>query len=199
MSAVTLTCPHCKEIITPEGAVCPRCGGSIAAELFAARAETLRQITAKLRETPRPGGRTINGWGTTLLDYQPAGDGSWNATRWFTVAGLPLVPLKGLRIRPIRREGHNQNLRLLYDVIEEGKPVPARVLRMYGWALAAVVPLLVFFFWGSLVKRLFGTGPLAFFVGVALFIWAIVVLVRIHNGDKAFKAAGQARPSTTEA
>lgn len=199
MTAVTLTCPQCKEIVTTEGTVCPRCGGSIAAELFAARAEALSRITARMRETPRPGGTSINGWGTTLLDYLPAGDGTWHATRWFTVGGLPLVPLRAMHIRPIRREGHNYHMRLLYDVIAESKPSTARVLRTYGWALSAVVPLLVFFFWGSLVKSLFGTGPLAFFVGLALFAWAIFVLIRIHNSDKAFKAAAQAQPSATGA
>jgi hypothetical protein len=199
MSAVTLTCPSCKQIVTTESAVCPRCGGSVAAELFAARAEALGALTRQMSERnarrPRSGGSTVNGWGTTLLDYQPRGDGTWNAVRWFTVAALPLVPLRGVHLRPIRREGHNMHERLLYDVIDETKPYAASVLRTYGWALAGLVPVLLFFFWGSMVKRLFGTGPLAFFVGLALIAWAIVVMVRIHNSHKAFRTAGDS-PAT---
>jgi hypothetical protein len=192
-TAVTVTCPSCGQGVTVEtSTTCPRCGASLFSQVLDAHTARLREVTATLNQRPRSGGSTINGWGTTLLDYQPAGDRTWHATKWFTVAGLPLVPLQGLRVRPVRREGHSANLRLLYDVLEQGKPVPGRVLRTYAWALSAVVPLLVFFFWGSLVKSLFGTGPLAFFVGVALFAWAIVVLVRIHNSDKAFKAATQA-------
>lgn len=200
-TAVTVTCPGCGQRVTlEEGTACPHCGAGVWAQVLEARMARLNEITAALRQpAPRPGGSTINGWGTTLLDYQPAGDGTWHATKWFTAAGLPLVPLKGLRIRPVRREGHNQNMRLTYEVIEEGRCVPGRVLRTYAWALSALVPLLVFFFWGSLVKSLFGTGPLAFFVGLALFIWAIVVLARIHNSDRAYKAAAQAQPASPAA
>ncbi|HET7464616.1 MAG TPA: hypothetical protein VFJ82_25465, partial [Longimicrobium sp.] len=111
---------------------------------------------------------------------------------------LPLVPLKGLRVRPIRREGHNQNMRLLYDVMEEGKPRADRVLRTYGWVLAAILPIVAYLAWGKALERAIG-GPKAFGVGVALFVWLVVVLVRIHNGDKAFKAAGQAQQSAASA
>lgn len=197
MSAVTLTCPHCKQIVTTESTACPNCGGSVAAELFAARAEALSAITARMRQQtpPRSGGTSVNGWGTSLLGYTPRGDGTWDAVKWFTIAGLPIVPLKGLHIRPIRREGHNMHERLLYDVIEESKPEAGRVLRMYGLGLAAVVPALTFFLWGSMVKRLFGTGGLAFFIGLGLIAWGIFMLMLIHNSHKAFRRETEAPAS----
>ncbi|HET7232164.1 MAG TPA: hypothetical protein VFJ16_19310 [Longimicrobium sp.] len=187
MSSITITCPGCARSVRTEGPSCPECGTNVAAQLIQAHADAIRQTAEQWNRRPRHGGTTVNGWGTTLLDYQPRGDGTWNATRWFTLAYIPLVPLKGVRLRPVRREGHNARQTLVYDVLEEARPPIGSVFRVIGLLLAGAAPPLLFFFWGSMVKRLFGTGPLAFFVGLALIAWAGFILMRIHNEHRAFR------------
>ena len=105
MSTEPVTCPGCAQRVIPaQGLVCPSCGASVAEAVFAGHAERMRAITAKINNIPAPGPTSVNGWGTMLLDYRPRGDGTWDATRWFTIAGLPLIPLKRQRVRPIRSE-----------------------------------------------------------------------------------------------
>jgi hypothetical protein len=47
------------------------------------------------------------GFGVRLYDYRPLGDGTVEATRWVTIAGLPLIPLETERIRPLATNGEH--------------------------------------------------------------------------------------------
>lgn len=191
--AIIVTCPGCAQRVTPaQGLVCPGCGASVAAELFAAQAEKLAAITARFNNRPRRGPTTVNGWGTTLLDYRPRGDGTWNATRWFTIAHLPIVPLRWQRVRPVKREALIAGERYQYEMLEEGKPDPKRVLWVYALAVAAVGPPLFFFLNLDLMRQVVGPGGFGLFVGACTIVWAGFLATRIHNGDRAYKQAEKA-------
>jgi len=191
MSAVTITCPACGRSSTLENSqVCPHCNANVGVQVVEAHLAALRQITARMNAPrPRSGGGTVNGWGTTLLGYQARGDGTWDATKWFTVAAIPLVPLRALHVRPVSREHNGARERLLYDVLDEGRPEPRRVLRTLATLVLAAGPGLTYFFWTGMREALFGKRALAFFVGLGLLAWFGAVMLRIHNSDKAFKAA----------
>lgn len=154
-------------------------------------AERVRQITAKINNIPAPGPTSVNGWGSMLLDYRPRGDGTWDATKWFTIAGFPLVPLKRQRVRPIQTEQLISGQRYRYERLEEGKPDLKRVLIVYAMAIIAVFPPAFFFIKMDLMRRIVGPGMFGLFVGVVLLAWGGWMLMRIHNGDRAFKQAGK--------
>jgi len=188
MNELTVTCPSCSQSVTTDGPNCPRCGANIVAQRIEAATAAMAALHQQFRErTAKPGGSSVNGWGTMLLGHYPRGDGTWDVTRWFTVAGLPIVPLRGLHIRPIRREGHNARERLLFDVLGEGRPSGRRVLRTYGWLAAGALPILVYSLWSSMRERLFGDGPLAFSLALPLAAWAMYALYRIHDSHNAFR------------
>ncbi|HEX9937392.1 MAG TPA: hypothetical protein VGB15_09720 [Longimicrobium sp.] len=187
---IIVTCPGCAQRVTPaQGLVCPSCGAVVAAEYFAAQAEKIAAITARARTPARRGPSTVNGWGTTLLDYRPRGDGTWDATRWFTIAHLPIVPLRHQRVRPVSREALIAGERYRYEMLEEGKPELKRVLWVYALAVAAVFPAAFFFFNLDLMRRVVGPGGFGLFVGACLIVWGGFLATRIHNGDRAYKAA----------
>jgi hypothetical protein len=201
MDPITITCPGCGErVVAVEGLVCPRCGASVAAQVFEAQAAQLAAITARARaiRPPKSGGGTVNGSGTTLLHYRPRGDGTWDALKWFTFAWLPIVPLRSLHIRPVRREQKIAGETYHYEVLEEGKPAPGPVLRVYGMALAAVVPALFAFLRMDTVNRLVG-DKWGMLVTLATLVWGVFVMTRFVNADKAFKATAEAAPAAANA
>lgn len=202
MDPITITCPACGErVAAAEGLVCPRCGASVAAQTFEAQAAQLAAITARMRTAARPprsGGGTVNGSGTTLLHYRPRGDGTWDALKWLTLAWLPLVPLRSLHIRPVRREQKIAGETYHYEVLEEGKPALGPVLQVYGMALAAWLPVLFAFLRMDTVNRLVG-DKWGMLVTLAALVWAVFVMTRFVNADKAFKATAEAAPAAANA
>lgn len=188
MDTIEVVCPACRQRVTPDGIVCPRCGASVAGEVFAARAEALRRLTERAARPPRGGGSTVNGTGTTLLDYRPRGDGTWDAVKWVTFAWFPLVPLRAMHIRPLRREARIAGQEYHYELLGEGKPPPARVLWLYVLAIAGTVPMILAFLRMDDVNRLVGSGK-GFFVTLASIVWFAFVMLRFVNADKAYKAA----------
>lgn len=190
MSTEPVTCPGCAQRVIPaQGLVCPECGASVAEAVFSAHAEAMRAITARFNNRPAPGPTSVNGWGSMLLDYRPRGDGTWDATKWFTIAGFPLVPLKRQRVRPIKSEAMISGERYRYERLEEGPPDLKRVLTVYAMALIGAFPAAFFFIKMDLMRRIVGPGMFGLFVGVVLLAWGGWMLMRIHNGDRAFKQA----------
>lgn len=47
---------------------------------------------------------TFNGVGTLYYDWQSNGDGTANATKWFVVFFLPVIPIQRERLRVLRTE-----------------------------------------------------------------------------------------------
>lgn len=194
MSTEPVTCPGCAQRVIPaQGLVCPSCGTSVAEAVFAGHAERIRAITAQINNIPAPGPTSVNGWGTMLLDYRSRGDGTWDATKWFTVAGLPLIPLKRQRVRPVTSEAMISGERYRYERLEEGPPDLKRVLTVYTMVLIGAVPAAFFFIRMDLMRRIVGPGMFGLFVGVVLLAWGGWMLMRIHNGDRAYKQAKKDR------
>lgn len=196
MSDVTITCPACGERVTTGGTVCPRCGASIFNEVLEARTAAIRELAARM--PPRSGGATVNGSGTTLLDYRPRGDGTWDAVKWLTFAWMPLVPLRALHIRPVRREARIMGQDYLYEVLGEGKPPLARVLLLYLLELSAIVPMIYAFSHMDEVNRAVGSSGRGFFVTLATIAWFVFVTMRFVNADKAYRAAVPAGTESTD-
>jgi len=192
MSSVTITCPACGERVTTDGTACPRCGASVFNEVLEARTAAIREVTARVPQRPRSGGTAVNGSGTTLLDYRPRGDGTWDAVKWFTFAWMPLVPLKALHIRPVRREARIMGQDYLYEVLDEGRPPLARVLLLYLLELIAVVPMIYAFTHMDEVNRAVGSSGRGFFVTLATIAWFVFVTMRYINADKAYKESVRA-------
>lgn len=197
MDTIEVVCPACRQRVNASGIVCPRCGASVASEVFAARAEAIRQIAARApKAPPRSGGSTVNGWGTTLLDYRPRGDGTWDAIKFFTAAWLPIVPLRGLRIRPASLDVGIVTRTYNYEVIEEGAPPLGRVLWIYLLEVAGLVPLIYAFTHMDEVNRMVGSSGRGFFVTLAALVWFGFVMTRFVNADRAYKrAAGADAPA----
>jgi hypothetical protein len=187
MSDVTITCPGCGERVSTDGTVCPRCGASVFSEVLEARTAAIRELAARV--PPRSGGGTVNGSGTTLLDYRPRGDGTWDAVKWLTFAWMPLVPLRALHIRPVRREARIMGQDYVYEVLDEGKPPLARVLLLYLLELSAIVPLIYAFTHMDEVNRAVGSSGRGFFVTLATIAWFVFVTLRFVNADRAYKTA----------
>ncbi|HYH78606.1 MAG TPA: hypothetical protein VEX86_02390 [Longimicrobium sp.] len=194
----TVTCPSCAErVIAAPGLLCPRCGASVASEAFAAQAAELEATLARARaiRPPRSGGGTVNGWGTTLLHYRPRVDGTWDATKWFTIVFLPIVPLRGVHLRPVRQEQHIAGQTYHYEVLAEGKPEPREVLWAYGMALIGIIPALFAFMQMKLVTRTVGDG-LGMLFTLSTLVWLGYVMTRFVNADKAFRATAEPAAAT---
>jgi len=192
MSSVTITCPVCAERVTTDGTVCTRCGASVFNEVLEARTAAIRELTTRVQQRPKGGGVTVNGSGTTLLDYRPRGDGTWDAVKWFTFAWMPLVPLKALHIRPVRREARTMGRDYVYEVLDEGRPPLARVLLLYLLELSAIAPMIYAFTHMDEVNRAVGSSGRGFFVTLATIAWYVFVTMRFINADKAYKASVRA-------
>jgi hypothetical protein len=192
MSSVTITCPACGEHVTTDGTACPRCGASVLNEVFAAQTAAIRELTARVQQPPKSGGATVNGSGTTLLDYRPRGDGTWDAVKWFTFAWMPLVPLKALHIRPVRREARIMGQDYVYEVLDEGRPPLARVLLLYLLEITAIVPMVYAFTHMDEVNRAVGSSGRGFFVTLATIAWYVFVTMRFINADRAYKESVRA-------
>ncbi|MCW3054277.1 MAG: hypothetical protein JWN14_3447 [Chthonomonadales bacterium] len=136
------------------------------------------------RPTPRL--HAINGCGTTLLDYRPQEEGTYLATRWFTLFYLPILPLSAMRVRPIQREGQFGRETYRVEILSLAQLDPMRVLRTYLLTLLAVGPALFAFCRMDSINRWFGSGP-GFVVNLATLIWFGFLLYKISNSDHLFR------------
>jgi hypothetical protein len=77
----------------------------------------------------------INGIGTTLLGARDfRADGTYTTMEWVTFLFIPLIPFRGLRIRPVDKPGL-QSLVGSWKclTIEKSRPNLRQVLSVYGW------------------------------------------------------------------
>lgn len=186
----TVSCPSCNAVNSTDESNCTNCDTSLEAAKLEQSIKQLNEATAKLREltTPRKSFYSINGCGTTLLDYHALADGTYAATRWVIIFGLPIIPLSGYVIEPTSQEHSHGQATSKFTILNKAALSPARVLGTYLLAAVGVLPLIL----GSLnsrwVNHTFG-GPLAFLAMIAAFAWLVyIIFFRLKNDSKAYKA-----------
>lgn len=187
---VTVVCPAC-QAVNPEAGVnsnCAACAEPLAAAVLQHTLDDLKRLNERMAEMTAPSFKSFNGFGTTLLDYREAGDGTWEATRWVIAAALPLVPLAAYRIRPKRQEARYGQMSTYFEILGRVPLTPARVLRVYALVAVGLAPVLLGFLNSSWVNRTLG-GPLAALAMLASVAWAVYfVFFRVKNDSKAYKS-----------
>ena len=186
----SITCPECKAVNNMEESACINCGNSLAAAKLEHSINEIKKTTEKMREltTPRKTFYSINGCGTTLLDYRALPDGTYAATRWVTVFGLPIVPLSGYVIEPTSQDFNHGGQTSKFNILNKTSLAIDRVIRTYLLAAIGVLPLLLGSLNSSWVNHTLG-GPLAFVAMIASFVWLIfIIFYKLKNDGKAYKA-----------
>lgn len=183
----TVVCPTCTTASAIDHASCPRCGEPLAgARLEQAVARTRALLERAGRTSRARRFSTVQGIGTMLLDYRPRGDGTYTVVRWFTVSGVPLVPLGGYVVDPVRQD-HSHGAFTTWAIVLERTPFPLlRVLHTYLLLAIGVGPLVLGSLNASWVNRTLG-GERAFFAMLACGAWAFyVVFFRIWDDRGVF-------------
>jgi hypothetical protein len=187
----TIHCPACKLSNDYEAQSCAGCGEPLAAAKLEEAMAGIRETTARFQHqqavAARGGFSSINGFGTMLLDYRPRGDGTWDAVRWVTAAGIPLVPLGAYLIQPIHQEITYGRQRASFTVLDRPPLDAQRVARTYLLLIVGLLPLMVGLL-TDVLDRTVGNGPAGFFVMLACGLWAAYfVYFRIPNAGKVYK------------
>jgi hypothetical protein len=187
----TVVCPACKSVNGADEATCARCGESLAAARLEQSIAELRALNARTQHLvaqPVSSFTSINGFGTTLLDYRPRGDGSWEAVRWVIAMAIPLVPLGGYVIQPHRQEYGYGRQTSSFTVVDRVPLTAQRIVRTYLLVIVGLLPLVLLWMNSRWVNHTLGGGK-AFLVGIATFVWAVyIIFVRIKNDGPAYKA-----------
>lgn len=187
----TITCPACATANDHQAERCAKCGESLALPKLQATLAEMRDITARFehKQAVASGGgfSSINGFGTTLIDYRPRGDGTWEAVRWVIAAGIPLVPLGGYVIQPRHQEATYGRRTASFTVLDRFRAAPARIARIYLLILTGVLPLVLGWMNAGWLNRTIGDGK-AFFVMLGAIVWAgYFVYYRTWNDGGVYK------------
>jgi hypothetical protein len=186
----TVTCPACKSVNGADEATCARCGEPLAAaklEQSIAALRALNERTQHLRDRPASSFTSINGFGTTLLDYRPRGDGTWEAARWVIAVSIPLVPLGAYVIEPHKQEYAYGSQTTTFSVVDRVPLTAQRIVRTYLLVVIGLLPLVLGWMNARWVNHTLGGGK-AFFAMIAMFAWAVyIIMVRIKNDGPAYK------------
>lgn len=187
----TIQCPACKASTDYDADNCARCGEPLVTAKLQEAIAGIRDTTARFQhQQAAASGRgfsSINGFGTMLLDYRPRGDGTWNAVRWVTAAGVPLVPLGGYVIQPLYEQHTYGRHTASFTVLERTPLSWERVIRTYVLVALGMLPLILGFVNSSWLNRTVGEGK-AFFVMLGAIAWAIyIVYVRVKNDGNVYK------------
>src|SRR6185436_9203278 len=129
----SIACPECNAVNNMEESACTNCGNSLAVAKLEHSINEIKKTTEKMREltTPRKTFYSINGCGTTLLDYRALADGTYAATRWVTVFGLPVVPLSGYVIEPTSQEFGHGGETSKFTILEKTSLALNSIVRTY--------------------------------------------------------------------
>ncbi len=187
----TIACPACKAVNDPQAQACARCGEPLAMAKLEAAVAGLRDTTARVNHqmavASGGGFRSINGFGTTLIDYRPRGDGSWEADRWATAAGVPLVPLGGYVIQPHHAEhGYGRHTHS-FSVLERIPLSVTRILRIYALVVAGLLPLVLGWMNAGWLNRTLGGGKAFLLMLVCVVFAGYMVFVRTRNDGAAYR------------
>jgi hypothetical protein len=185
----TINCTSCNFTNNLSDDTCKQCGESLALAKINRSVEELKKTTAKMREltTPRKSFYTFNGCGTTLLDYRALADGTFQATRWVTVFGLPVIPLSAYVIEPESQERSYGQETSKFTIVGQTPISIARVLRTYGIVVIGLAPIIAGSLNSSFLNRRLG-GPMAFFAMLLAIVWGVYfIFFRLKNDSKAYK------------
>lgn len=186
---------------------CQQCGARLsdAAQGLSPEAEEqLRQINEsisalsdKLQEIRTPVRTTsFNGCGVMLLDYRPVAGGNYEASRWVTLFGFPLIPLAVWKIRPRSYRQDHRGEQQSFDLLGKRRITIDRVLRPYLFLALGALPFVLAYNFLDLRPLVYGVAHLlGSWSAVGLIILLIVlvlgwigfIMTRFHNADKAYK------------
>lgn len=187
----TIACPACKAVNDSEAQGCAQCGESLLVAKLEANLAGLRATTQRVNHQAAVasggGFSSINGFGTTLIDYRPRGDGTWQADRWVIAGGIPLVPLGGYVIQP-HHEDHGYGRHTHSFTVLDRMPLSAgRILRIYAIIAVGLLPLVLGWMNAGWLNRTIGSGK-AFFLMLACIVFAgYMVYGRTRNDGKVYK------------
>jgi hypothetical protein len=195
----TVACPKCN-FVNPEAdadSKCAGCGEPLLTALLQESLDAIKRTTERMQELNAPSFKSFNGCGTTLLDYRELPGGTWEATRWVIVFGLPVVPLTTYVIQPKRQESSYGQQQSYFNILGKGRLSASRILRVYALVFVGLFPIV----WGSLnntlVNRTLG-GTYAFFAMLACIAWgAYIVFWKLKNDGKAYKAKAAGAKTAT--
>ncbi len=184
----TINCTTCNATNQFSEETCKQCGEPLALAKIQHSIDEIKTTTAKMREltTPRQSFYSNNGCGTTLLDYRALPDGTFQATRWVIVLGLPIIPLSAYVIEPEAQERTYGRETSKFSIVEKIPISIARVLRTYGMVAIGLAPIIIGSLNSSYLNRTLG-GPTAFFVMLAAIVWGVYfIFFRMKNDSKAY-------------
>jgi hypothetical protein len=185
----TINCPSCNFQNSFENDSCQQCGESLTLAKFQRNIDELQKTTAKMRElsTPRKSFYSFNGCGTMLLDYRALPNGTYEAVRWVTVFGLPIIPLSAYVIEPESQEHSYGRETSKFTIVGQTSLTIGRIFRTYGLVLIGLLPIIVGSWNSRFLNHTLG-GPLAFFAMLLAIAWGIYfVFFRLKNDSKAYK------------
>jgi len=185
----TINCPSCEAQNTIADGAGKQCGESLAVAKLQHSIDEISKATAKMREltTPRKSFYSFNGCGTMLLDYRALTDGTFEATRWVTIIGLPIIPLEAYVIEPESQEHTYGRETSKFSIVRKTSLSLARIFRTYGLAIAALLPIIVGSLNSSWINRTLG-GPLAALAMLLAIVWGgYLIFFRLKNDSKAYK------------
>jgi hypothetical protein len=186
----TVACPECNFVNADADAnsACARCGEPLASALLRKNLDELKKLTERMQELTAPSFKSFNGCGTTLLDYRELPDGTWEATRWVIILGLPVVPLATYVIEPTRQESSYGQQSSYFKVLAKSRLSASRILRVYALVAVGLFPIV----WGSLnnslVNHTLGGGYAALAMLASVAWGGYVIFWKLKNDGKAYKA-----------
>lgn len=200
-------CTSCNFDNPPGQASCSQCGSTLpetsvdasndAAEQLRRINESIAALNAEMLDKFTPARTTsFNGCGIMLLDYRPVEDGNYEATRWVTVFGFPLVPLSVWKIRPLKYSQDARGERQSFHLLGKSRITIDRFFRPYLFLALGALPFVLAYFFLDLRRPLYYLGRLiGTWLPVALMIlligltlaWIGYIMTRFHNADKAYK------------
>jgi hypothetical protein len=187
----TINCPACKSSNDYEAEKCAACGEPLATAKLQEAMQGIRDTTSRFQhqQAVRSGGgfSSINGFGTTLMDYRSRGDGTWDAVRWVIAAGIPLVPLGGYVIEPIHEDHSYGRRSASFNVLDRFPLTAQRVARTYLLIVIGLLPLVLGWMNADWLEDTVGNAN-AFFVMLGAVAWGIYfVYIRTRNDGKVYK------------
>jgi len=184
----TINCLSCgfQNLLADE--TCKQCGENLAVAKIQRSVDEIKKTTDRMREltTPRKSFYSFNGCGTMLLDYRALPDGTYEAIRWVTVFGLPLIPLSAYVIEPESQEHQYGRETSKFTIVGQTSLSMARILRTYGLVAIGLTPIIAGSLNSGYLNHTLG-GPKAFLAMLLAFAWGIyIIFFRLKNDSKAY-------------
>ncbi|MDT5295581.1 MAG: hypothetical protein QOJ76_2461 [Acidobacteriota bacterium] len=186
----TVACQSCNFVNADAGtdSKCAQCGEPLVGALLQHNIDEIKRTTERFQELTATSFKSFNGCGTTLLDYRELSDGTWEATRWVVILGLPIVPLAAYRIKPTRQENSYGQMSSYFKILGRNPLLTSRILRVYALMLIGLAPFVLGSFNSTAINHTLG-GGLAVFAMLACVAWGIyIIFFKIKNDGKAYKA-----------